>query len=315
MGKILLITTKLFGYEKLIIEELKRNGYEVDFFDYALDKRARDKINPFLKILNNIYYRRLKNINLKDKYEEKHRNKRIKLLNKKYDIIIKIGNFYLDESTLILLKNIGSYRILHHWDTIESEEKFLNEKKYFNKISSFDKEDCYKYHLKYLANFYYYTDKPNKNYLYDLYCIMGDESKQFVLENISKICYSKNIKSSLNLLAKHKQSKDINILAKGKNYSEVIKDYKNSKVTLELISKRNNAPTFRSIEVIGLKKKLITNNKNIVNEDFYNSNNILVIDENDIDIPRHFFESSYEELPKEIYEKYSLKKWIKELLS
>ena len=33
-----------------------------------------------------------------------------------------------------------------------------------------------------------------------------------------------------------------------------------------------------------------------------------------IDIPKEFIDSPYEELPKEIYEKYSLENWIKQLL-
>ena len=57
--------------------------------------------------------------------------------------------------------------------------------------------------------------------------------------------------------------------------------------------------------------KLITTNKDIKNYDFYNPNNIFVWDENTKEIPDSFFELQYQELPKEIFEKYSLKTWIK----
>lgn len=85
-------------------------------------------------------------------------------------------------------------------------------------------------------------------------------------------------------------------------------------VLLELKRSDNNGCTFRSIDCIGMKKKLITNNKDIVNEDFYSPNNILIIDENNIEIPKEFIYSPYEDLPKEIYEKYSLENWVKQLL-
>lgn len=93
-----------------------------------------------------------------------------------------------------------------------------------------------------------------------------------------------------------------------------MEEMKKSKFILELNRKNNRGCTFRAIECIGLKKKLITTNKEIVNEDFYNQNNILVIEENNVEIPKYFLNSPYEELPREIYEKYSLENWIKKLL-
>ncbi|MBC8645143.1 hypothetical protein H9W95_17330 [Flavobacterium lindanitolerans] len=100
------------------------------------------------------------------------------------------------------------------------------------------------------------------------------------------------------------------------------------KITLEEISKfieKSNALldikrdgqfglTFRIFESMGLEKKLITTNLDIVNYDFYNPNNILVIDEKNPVIPTSFFESDYEKLPEEIYHKYTIRGWIQNVL-
>ena len=64
------------------------------------------------------------------------------------------------------------------------------------------------------------------------------------------------------------------------------------------------------------QKKLITTNKDIKNYDFYNSNNIHVIDDvKNISIPLSFFETNYEEIPTELVEKYIVKNWVTTILA
>jgi hypothetical protein len=63
-----------------------------------------------------------------------------------------------------------------------------------------------------------------------------------------------------------------------------------------------------------LRKKLITTNSDIVNYDFYNPNNIHLIDENNPMIPTSFFESKYEDIPESIYKKYTIDSWLHEML-
>lgn len=72
--------------------------------------------------------------------------------------------------------------------------------------------------------------------------------------------------------------------------------------------------TFRVFEAIGLNKKLITTNKDIINYDFYNPNNIFIWDENIKEIPKDFLNKEYEKLPENIYRKYSLENWVKTIL-
>ena len=72
--------------------------------------------------------------------------------------------------------------------------------------------------------------------------------------------------------------------------------------------------TLRCFECMGAKRKLITTNVDIVNYDFYRASNILVYP-GTIEERKAFFENSYEELPEELYRKYSMNSWMKRLLS
>lgn len=60
---------------------------------------------------------------------------------------------------------------------------------------------------------------------------------------------------------------------------------------------------------------MITSNQDIRTYDFYNPNNIFVIDDfDDINIPESFYQTPYEKIPTEIYEKYQYSNWVKTIL-
>jgi hypothetical protein len=71
--------------------------------------------------------------------------------------------------------------------------------------------------------------------------------------------------------------------------------------------------TIRVLEALGAKKKLITTNKDVINYDFYKKENIYIYD-GVFDYNSVFFNSDYVELDDKIYQKYSLRSWIHELL-
>lgn len=256
-------------------------------------------------------------MNLKDKFQGEAINKDIEKEN--FDICLKIGGFLLHDITLKLLKNKSKRMISHHWDTLEfaKNANIQLEKKYFDKISSFYKKDCENHNLKYLPNFYSETLRKEPKIKNDIYAIMTDKTKKELLENIGKLMKEQGISTNLNLFIKDlkEDNEYINILNKFIPLDEVIQCFKESKCILEINRNNSKGYTMRTFDAIGLKKKLITTNKSVVNEDFYRPNNILVIDEENIVIPKEFIDSPYEELPKEIYEKYSLENWVKQLMN
>ncbi|HFR3278101.1 TPA: capsular biosynthesis protein CpsH, partial [Streptococcus suis] len=88
-----------------------------------------------------------------------------------------------------------------------------------------------------------------------------------------------------------------------------------TEVVLDIQHPKQSGLTMRTIEMIGMNKKIITTNPMIRQYDFYNPNNILIIDRFDVEIDLSFFESPYQELQTEIYEKYSLEQWILDILN
>ena len=72
-----------------------------------------------------------------------------------------------------------------------------------------------------------------------------------------------------------------------------------SKALLDIHRTKQDGLSFRVFESLGKEKKLITTNKDIKNYDFYNEQNILIIDEN-FEIPKSFFDSKYIPIPEMI---------------
>lgn len=321
MKKIFLFGGKLHGYEKIIINNFINKGYEVTFFDYNSKdkyKKARKIKNPFLNLYNNIFLKKFKGINLKDELEADELNKDLLKIEKNYDYFIKIGPIILQESTLKILKNRFPVLISHHWDTINSnkEKIILSEKRFFNKVSTYSKKDCKKYDLAYLPNFYFKKEDKSIKIENDVFGITSDFTRIDFLEKIAKKLKENDIKYNINLITdKNIESKWINVSKNPWNIEEVLKVYSKSRAVLELVKKEHEgSSTFRTIECIGLNKKLITNNKEIINENFYNKNNILVIKEENIIIPKEFVYSKYEKLPEKIKERYSIENWIKKII-
>lgn len=72
--------------------------------------------------------------------------------------------------------------------------------------------------------------------------------------------------------------------------------------------------TMRSIESIGLDKKIITTGRDIINYDFYNPKNVCVIDIDDPCISSEFLSSFYDDLDDKTKSNYSLDKWLSDVL-
>ena len=83
-----------------------------------------------------------------------------------------------------------------------------------------------------------------------------------------------------------------------------------SKVIIDIEHLKQKGLTMRTLEMLGANKKIITTNKEVLNYDFYNKNNILLIDRNNPIIDKSFLESDFEGIDKETYDKYSINKWV-----
>ena len=99
------------------------------------------------------------------------------------------------------------------------------------------------------------------------------------------------------------------------NHENLPEFYKRTKVILDLMRENQYGLSFRVFEAMALEKKIITDNEKIKNYDFYNPNNILVLNKDFSNITKEFFETPYQSLPEGIYKKYTLEKWVERVFN
>lgn len=320
MKKVIFLSYKFMGYEEEIIKLIKNElDYEVYFFNFE-DYLYKYK-NLFDRI-NSIFYK----IVLKKKIKEIKFNsfilEKIEEI-KDFDYIFCIRADKFSEEIFSKLKLKNKKMILHHWDSfsfISEQKKYL---KYFDKISSFDKKECYENKMKFIPNFYLKDkiEKANKQRNeYEFFTVMKYDKRFFILEKLAielyrnKINYkfivitNENIKSEYIEIRKNKISLEENYeyLSKSNGIVEIGH-------TKELSEKYQGGASFRIADAIGNKKKIITNYKFIKEYDIYNPNNIYVIDSNNLKLDLNFIKSKYESYEELIYRNYSGEAWIKKI--
>ena len=323
--RILFFSPAFFGYEYKIKKKMEELGAKVDYYDVRSVTSAKDR--ALLKISSKIFERKSK------RYYEKiiEENQ-----DKDYDYIIVVKCDMTPQEILEKFKVVypNAKLCLYLWDSIKNIPGITKKFKYFDTLHSFDLDDCQVYeNLNFRPLFY--ADQfrkefeANKDYKYDISFLGTIHSDRYaIIKQIERIAKENNLKT---YFFKFLQSDFIyyfyKILKKEfrdtskedfdfvkMSSEEIAKIVDASKVILDIQHPKQTGLTMRTIEMIGMNKKIITTNESIKKYDFYNPNNISVIDRKNVKMDIKFFQNDYEPLDKSVYEKYSLESWIKEII-
>ena len=93
----------------------------------------------------------------------------------------------------------------------------------------------------------------------------------------------------------------------------VRKIYDTSRCVLDVEHGKQRGLTIRTIEMLGMGKKVITTNALIAQYDFYNPQNFFILDRENPVLDMSFLETPYIPLSGEIQEKYCLDSFLKEI--
>lgn len=325
--KLLLIMPRFFNYPELIIEELSRMDYEVDFFD------DRPSTNAWVKAAIRI------NKNLVSIYIKRYFEKVMETVqSKKFDVVFLISGQSLSFSEK-MINEIKAYQtkakfVLYQWDSQRNFPYIKDVQKYFDKCYSFDKKDTEETPgLRFLPLFYSRTyeeigKRDNKNFRYD-FCFVGTahpkkyrfirlmstELKEIYPNQFIYFFFPSRIvffyRKIMNKELRKAQYKDFYFVPlKGKEIDDV---YISSRCVLDSAQEGQLGLTIRVIEALGAKKKLITTNEDVINYDFYCEENIYVYKGGGFDFSSPFFTKPYKQIDKNIYDRYSLRAWLAEM--
>jgi hypothetical protein len=331
-AKILFIGPKYFGYENDILIKLKSFGA----FVYYIAENI-DYINPFYAFINKMPYF-IKNIFFKKYFI----NKIMKLNENDFDYIFLIRGKLISKEVIQYLKNknVNSKFIMYQWDSIKNVGNIVDLFEYFDRIYTFDYDDYKEYSPKSLkwnfkplfySDVFKFDEKTERKHDIDILFVGSYHSDRNVfLKKIKEISSRDNFTFFTHLYvprlsfifrklssSTYKNLKLSDVQFQLLSRDKLIALVRRTKTIIDYQAYSQNGLTIRTIESLGSKTKLITTNQNIIYYDFYNPDNILIIDKNKthIDIHESFINNKYIDIDINIYEKYSLSNWIIEIFS
>jgi hypothetical protein len=307
--RVLLLTPQFYEIEKVIISVLEESGYEVVWLENKTLSFDYHGTRSKFKILRRIYFLLF---SPQVSYLKRALRKKGNL---RFDVLFSINGHSVCPFLFRKLKrdNPNLYSVLYLWDSFSMYD-WSDEIKLFNKVYSFDSQDCIKYKLAYKPNFYIKPGrKASIKTVYDLFFVGKFSPERLsVLDKVVKsaneyglICFVKvwpayrilfhnyyvyhilrtfNLKSSwvkkylMNYEAVDGILEREYMITESIDYIDVQDRLLNSNVVLDFPYPDQTGYTHRLIEALANGKKVLTTNTGILKEDFYNPSQIHILD-------------------------------------
>lgn len=313
---------KGFISEKIIknLQFLGFNVVNICFDQNYTYKSKTDQIKNFLSktFLND------KSVKKKLRFAEEKANIEEKLsqLHHKADYAFIIRPDVYPKEFLKYLKGKCNEMIGYQWDGMKRFPDVQKYVQYFDRFFVFDEADVRQNQLP-LTNFYFDYETPStKNFNPKSVYFVGNYFKNRVnyLDQIADRIKKNHLESNIMILSNKKQviekykNTAINIIQEPITFERNLELVNESGILIDVSSGVHNGLSFRTFEALGSDKKLITSNKSIRNYDFYDPNNIFIVENEDMDGFEDFLAAEYR-INQQLKEKYSFTNWIKYVLN
>jgi hypothetical protein len=311
--KITVISFDFWNYDAHIVDVLLQSGIEAHHINIG----AYSHKNLSAKVQNAISKTLFKK-NLKKKKRQEFILSELKKLGKQ-DQILVINPELIEDECHEKIKEYTPKYIAYLYDSLARcpSQHLLH---FFNEIFSFDKNDVQQNGFKLITNYNYLPKKTTiQKSKYDLVYLASFDDRMKTAKTIAEKITSFGKTFHYMIVGKKSwkkkyfggNTKHWNFTKKRMQHEKIPEFYAEGNVLLDLVRENQDGLSFRIFEAMALEKKIITNNETILEYDFFNPNNILILKNEGANITEEFFATPYEKLPEDIYYKYSLDNWVK----
>jgi len=322
---VLMFCPKFFGYEKRVAQAIRAQGFDVDLYDERPNNGFIAKVSLRLNIK---LYRPVVRKYISRVIEE---NK-----NKHYDYVFMVKSEAAGKAEIDMLRKAypDAEFILYLWDSVANVPDGEKKLPLYDRVLTFDPVDAKNYGLKLRPLFYgdEYTakDESEKTYEYDFAFVgTAHTDRPRIAHALERECLKRDRKCFYYLFLPHPlvflynkirersykgiSKSDINF--NSLKASQITEIYSKSRSILDVEHPKQRGLTMRTIELLGMGKKIITTNKYIKEYDFYNENNICLIDRENPSVAEDFFDREYSPVPQDIMKRYTIEAFVKEILN
>ena len=319
--RVLLFTSVLFNYHTQIKHSIEELGAEVHLYDERNDPSSIQKIliRKARFLMNHRTRTYYQSVAEKEKSFDP-------------DYVLFVSPEAVTKEALQILKRTykRSTFILYMWDSVKNKhiQGILDQ---FDYKYTFDSEDCENYQMIFRPLFFspdFNNTISETEYVYDMsfigtvhsdrakilleikeYCDSQDLNYYFYLFIPGRLLYYLRMLTDKYLRKWDKQYIHTETIGK----DEVARISSRTRCIIDINHPKQTGLTMRTIEMLGLNRKLATTNKNIRAYDFYRPENQIVIDRNNLTLSKEMIRKDYVLIPDEIYRKYSVNYWVKEI--
>ena len=318
--KISVISLDHWNYDQHIVTTLQKKGIEATHINFGKYQHAH-----FLERIKNAYAKLFLKQNPKKIKRQEYILETLTQLGTQ-DQILVINPDLIDKKYHLEIKKHTHKYIAYLYDSMARYpvEHLLDG--VFDSIFSFDPDDVKQFDFQKTTNYIYLNKQPLRfleTPKYEAFYIGTRDSRLLLLKQIAQkldflkksyffiIVEKKNWKKKIAaLIIKDKEINAIQYRKHRVRQEDMSDFYDNTNVIVDLVRDQQSGLSFRIFEAMAFQKKIITSNTSIKEYDFYNSNNIMVLEENQWHIDPEFFKTPYEPIPEAIYQRYTLEHWV-----
>lgn len=301
--KTLILKSDRGSFEKLYIEHMQKKD--------VVTRPFYRNINEFWRYIMVLYLEKLRLPFGSFWYESWKKEL------KQFDTIILFDrNYSWNVIKYIHKKNPKCRIIIWYWNSLIKTKRIPKKYREYCEEWSFDKKDCQKYDLKYNVQFTFkelFTNSNKKSDI-DVYFLGIDKGRSAVLEQL-KVLLETIKKKSLFIVIKDKTSDTNKKIEYSKpiSYELNLEYLSRAKCVAEIIQENQTGLSVRCLEAMFLQKKIITNNKELLNYSFYNANNIFMLNKEELNKEeiQTFLESPNHHYSDSDILQYDFENWLK----
>ena len=319
-GRALLIAPRFFGYEREIRDQMTADGWTVDMlpdrpFDAALLK-AIARVTPTLTTppANRFYANELRRLGAA-----------------RYDLILIIQGECIFEPTLRMLRTeFPTARLVFYtWDSLSNKPHSKKQLRLYDECFSFDEVDAARSRIHFRPLFFtrgferVAPVQPEFDISFvgtihsDRYRIVRRIARQ--LQDPSRAYWYLYLQAPWMYAARKYFTNTVADAARSEfrfaplSRATVQEIFLKSRAMLDIEHPGQRGLTMRTLEALGSQTKLVTTNATASAYDFYDAQNIAIINRNKPRIPAGFLTTPFRPVPEAIHNRYRLETWVREV--
>lgn len=319
---VLMFCPAFFSYPQVIAEGLRAQGYAVDLYDerpgnsFVVKTMMRYRL-PLHRAVVRRYYDRILRENRDKDYD--------------YVFVIKCESIGHEQIVRMRAAYPRARFILYLWDSLRNTPGGVEKMPDYDRVLTFDPADAQKYGLP-LRPLFCMNGIPEReepvDYRYDIAFIGTAHSiRPRVVKQVEAFCREKGYRMFTYFYSPHPlvylyfkltnpdyryiTRKDIHFQTL--SASEVRDIYRHSRCMLDIEHVRQAGLTPRPVDMLGVRRKLITTNERVKEFDFYRPENYLIIDRDHPVVDEAFLRSEYREVGPEISGRYTLDAFLHDI--